>query len=79
MSARFNGNFDFSESMVDIHLLFWSVGYPKEQLDVTHSEILEMNEGTVTYLFIFKPAKSYGHQIFKWPKNATFDSDQNLR
>ena len=32
--------------MVDIHLLFWSVGYPKEQLDVTHSEILEMNEGT---------------------------------
>ena len=31
------------------------------------------------YLFIFKPAKSYGHQIFKWPKNATFDSDQNLR
>ena len=46
LSARFNGNFDFSESMVDIHLLFWSVGYPKEQLDVTHSEILEMNEGT---------------------------------
>ena len=37
--------------MVDIHLLFWSVGYPKEQLDVTHSEILEMNEGTVIYLY----------------------------
>ena len=29
--------------MVDIHLLFWSVGYPKEQLDVTHSEIPEVN------------------------------------
>ena len=67
--------------MVDIHLLFWSVGYPKEQLDVTHSEILEMNEGTTIYAYLLLRNHSMWHHIFKWPKNATFqiDSCQTLR